>query len=71
MPVSDSGRVLVELDPIQKAELYHALRADGLTLKDWFLHYRGLYLMVREQPSLFGQPPLPVPKREPQEEGEE
>jgi len=36
MPVSDSGRVLVEIDPSLKRELYSALEREGLTLKEWF-----------------------------------
>jgi hypothetical protein len=62
MSISQSGRLLVEVDPTEKAELYEALQSDGLTLKSWFQHYRRLYLLTREQPSLFGSPPLPQPQ---------
>lgn len=62
MPVSPSGRMLVEVDPEEKQELYQALQSDGLTLKGWFQHYRSLYLRAREQPSLFEESPLPQPR---------
>jgi hypothetical protein len=61
MPISQSGRLLVEVEPDEKEELYEALQSDGLTLKSWFQHYRRLYLLTREQPSLFEQSPLPQP----------
>ena len=53
MPRSDSGRVLVEMDPSQKDELYSALTKDGLTLKDWFLRQATQYLRDRTQLMLF------------------
>jgi len=37
MARSTSGRVVIEVDPELKAQLYEALERDGLTLKDWFV----------------------------------
>ena len=37
MAVGSSGRVVIEIDPGLKRELYATLSRDGVTLKDWFL----------------------------------
>ena len=37
MPVGQSGRVVIDLDPKQKAPIYAALQARRLTLRAWFL----------------------------------
>ena len=41
MPVSigNSGRVVIEIDPELKRELYSVLTREGLTLKDWFVKH--------------------------------
>jgi hypothetical protein len=39
-----SGRIVLEVDPELKAELYAALAEDGLTLKEWFLERVRQYL---------------------------
>jgi hypothetical protein len=36
MPVSDSNRVVVEIDQELKRQLYATLALDRCTLKDWF-----------------------------------
>jgi len=48
-----SGRIVVEIDPILKSDLYEALREEGITLKEWFLRHTGSYLAQKAQPSLF------------------
>jgi hypothetical protein len=53
MPRGDSGRIVLEIDPSHKDQLYSALTKDGMTLKDWFLKQASLYLQHRLQPSLF------------------
>jgi len=35
--IGNSGRVVIEIDPDVKRELYATLGRDGITLKDWFL----------------------------------
>ncbi len=52
MPVSRSGRVVIEIDPDLKAELHEALKIDGISLKDWFLSNVNSYLTDRVQLSL-------------------
>lgn len=49
MPRGKSGRIVLEVDPIQKQDLYDALGQDGLTLKDWFLNQASKYLVNRNQ----------------------
>jgi len=52
MPVGRSGRIVIEIDPEQKKELYAALERDGTSLKQWFLERVGEYLQDRGQLSL-------------------
>ena len=54
MARGESGRIVVEIDPAEKQELYDALTRDGMTLKDWFLRRAGEYLRERGQGQLFG-----------------
>lgn len=37
MSVGNSGRIVVEIDPLLKKQLYQALKEDGVNMKDWFL----------------------------------
>ena len=53
MPIGDSGRIVLEIDPNEKQTLYAALSKDGLTLKDWFLRHVGIYLKEQGQLGLF------------------
>ena len=48
-----SGRIVLEIDPLLKSDLYEALHEEGLTLKEWFLRHTGSYLAQKAQPSLF------------------
>jgi hypothetical protein len=48
-----SGRIVVEIDPDVKDQLYVALAKSKLTLKDWFLSQCNEYLSEFSQPSLF------------------
>jgi hypothetical protein len=50
-----SGRIVLEIDVSAKEELYAAVTADGMTLKDWFLQKADEYLQKRNQPELFPQ----------------
>jgi len=52
MPHGKSGRIVLEVDPYEKQDLYHALEKDGLTLKDWFLGRARHYLQNRNQTEL-------------------
>jgi hypothetical protein len=55
MARGESGRIVLEIDPSQKGELYSALTKDGLTLKNWFLKQAEQYLRDRFQMPLFGE----------------
>ena len=48
-----SGRIVLEIDPSLKSDLYEALQEEGITLKEWFLRHTGSYLAQKAQPSLF------------------
>jgi hypothetical protein len=52
MPVGESGRIVIEIDPELKQELYGALTAEGLNLKQWFLGNAKRYLNQQIQPTL-------------------
>ena len=45
MSIGSSGRIVIEVDPATKRDLYSALAKDGLTLKDWFLQNTASYLV--------------------------
>jgi hypothetical protein len=51
MARGESGRIVLEIDPTHKDDLYEALRKDGLTLKDWFLKETTQYLERRSKKS--------------------
>ena len=48
-----SGRIVIEVDPGLKHELYSALAASGSTLKEWFVREAKRYCASVSQPSLF------------------
>lgn len=48
-----SGRIVVEIDPKIKDQLYVALVRNKLTLKDWFLLQCDNYISGVYQPGLF------------------
>lgn len=52
MPVGQSGRIVIEIDPELKQELYSSLEDEGLTLKQWFLGHVEKRLRGRNQLSL-------------------
>ncbi len=53
MARSLSGRVVVEVDPELKLELYTALASEGSTLKAWFIEEAQNYINLHRQPLLF------------------
>ena len=52
MPHGTSGRIVIEIDPELKAQLYQALGREGVSLKAWFLRHAEAYLYDGEQLSL-------------------
>jgi len=49
MPVGSSGRIVIEIDPDTKKELYHMLKKEDSSLKEWFLRQVDDYLAGKEQ----------------------
>jgi len=49
MPVGNSGRIVIEMDPELKQELYRSLANDKLSLKEWYLENVDLYLSDKTQ----------------------
>ncbi len=49
MPVGKSGRIVIEIDPNLKQELYQSLKHDDYCLKDWFLKNVEDYLAGKVQ----------------------
>ncbi len=52
MAKGSSGRIVVEIDPQLKQELYDALGSEGMNLKQWFLDNVGKFLEERGNPTL-------------------
>ncbi len=44
MAKGTSGRIVIEIDPALKRQLYAKLEKEGMTLKDWFLKKTDKYL---------------------------
>ena len=44
MARGNSGRLVIEIDPLMKQELYAALGQKGLNMKEWFLMNAEVYL---------------------------
>lgn len=53
MSVGKSGRVVIEVDPELKKDLYATLAKQQCTLKDWFIENAQKFLENHEQPNLF------------------
>lgn len=52
MARSSSGRLVIEVDPELKAELYAALERNQLTLKEWFVTQADQFLYENVQLAL-------------------
>lgn len=51
--VGSSGRVVIEIPPEIKRELYSVLSSNGETLKDWFLRCADQYVRSGRQLPMF------------------
>lgn len=49
MSIGNSGRIVIEVEPKLKRQLYSALTQDGLSLKEWFLKNAEGYISVSRQ----------------------
>ena len=52
MSIGTSGRIVIEIDPELKRQLYAVLDKDGVTLKEWFLKNVDTYLHDSQQLSM-------------------
>ena len=52
MAIGTSGRIVIEIDPEMKQELYSVLEGKGLNLKKWFLGQVDELLEDKSQLSL-------------------
>lgn len=44
MSIGTSGRIVLEIDPLIKRQLYANLATEGITLKEWFLKNAYKYI---------------------------
>lgn len=44
MSIGNSGRIVIEVEPELKRQLYSALAKDGMSLKQWFLNNANAFL---------------------------
>lgn len=49
MSIGNSGRIVIEVDPELKQQLYEALGKEQMTLKSWFLDNAEEFLATRSQ----------------------
>jgi len=54
MAIGDSGRIVLEIEPLLKRRLYSALQLERMSLKDWFIAKAEEYVQSQQQPGLFG-----------------
>ena len=52
MAKGSSGRLVIEIDPLIKKELYERLGEKGLNMREWFLINANAYLKQNNQSSL-------------------
>jgi hypothetical protein len=57
MARGQSGRIVIEVDPALKMELYSALARSNSTLKDWFMAAAVQFCESQAQPDLFSAAP--------------
>jgi len=63
MAKGNSGRIVIEIDPELKEDLYQELKVNGLTLKGWFLNRVSNFLKDDEQlPLSFDHNPEESPR---------
>ena len=55
MARGSSGRIVIEVEPSLKTELYKALAHRELTLKDWFIGRANEEVTSTSQPVLFDE----------------
>ena len=53
MSIGESGRIVLEVDPQMKRQLYAVLAGNGLSLKAWFTKEAAAYIERSRQGQLF------------------
>jgi len=53
MAIGESGRIVLEIDPELKRNLYSVLALENKTLKEWFILMADNYVQNQRQPDLF------------------
>ena len=56
MSIGNSGRIVIELEPGLKRQIYSTLAKDGMTLKEWFVREAQNYISTNSQVSLDLEP---------------
>lgn len=56
MSIGSSGRIVIELEPGLKRQIYSALAKDGMTLKEWFVREAQNYIKTTSQVPLDLEP---------------
>ena len=56
MPKGKSGRIVIEVSPTLKRQLYSALAIENQTLKDWFILSADRFLKNKTAPKVTKQP---------------
>ncbi len=59
MSLGSSGRIVLEIDPELKRELYSRLTGEGLTMKSWFLRV-ARSLLASKTPTRQPERPRPT-----------
>ncbi|PJK07679.1 hypothetical protein CO610_08505 [Lysobacteraceae bacterium NML95-0200] len=52
MSIGSSGRIVIEVEPEVKRQLYSTLAREGMTLKGWFLREAQSYMKAATQTPL-------------------
>mgnify|MGYP000452517899 FL=1 len=52
MSIGKSGRIVIEIEPVFKQELYEVLGKEGKSLKSWFVENAQKFLVEKGQASL-------------------
>jgi hypothetical protein len=58
MAIGESGRIVLEVEPLLKRRLYSVLQLEHTSLKDWFIARAEEYMQSQQQPGLFGPPTM-------------
>ena len=53
MSIGQSGRIVVEIDPELKKQLYSVLAMEGTSLKEWFLSNVTTYVNEKKTPTSY------------------